>query len=93
MAGDTAGTSAQRVLAWSGMADIAMDDGNWSQAVEYLRQSFVLDSSERSANQLGYALVRAAEPSAALAVLRRGLAIWPGSAASQERRFRALATR
>ena len=81
VARDTAGTPAQRALAWSGMADIAMDDGNWPQAVEYLRRGFVLDSSERSANQLGYALVRAARPSAALALLRRGLATWPGSAA------------
>jgi tetratricopeptide (TPR) repeat protein/tRNA A-37 threonylcarbamoyl transferase component Bud32 len=81
VARDTAGTPAQRALAWSGMADIAMDDGSWSQAVEYLRQGFALDSSERSASQLGYALVRAAQPSTALTVLRRGLATWPGSAA------------
>jgi len=81
VARDTAGLPAQRALAWSGMADIAMDDGSWPQAVDYLSRASALDSSERSANQLGYALVRAARPSAALAVLRRGLATWPGSAA------------
>jgi tetratricopeptide (TPR) repeat protein/tRNA A-37 threonylcarbamoyl transferase component Bud32 len=80
VARDTAGTSAQHALAWSGLGDIAMDDGNWSEAVEDLRRGFALDSSERSANQLGYALVRAARPAEALSLLRRALATWPASA-------------
>jgi tetratricopeptide (TPR) repeat protein/tRNA A-37 threonylcarbamoyl transferase component Bud32 len=80
VARDTAGTPAQRALAWSGMGDIAMDDGNWSQAVEYLRQGFALDSSERSANQLGYALVRAAQPAEALGLIRHALGAHPASA-------------
>ena len=57
-----------------------MDDGNWPQAVQYLRQGFVLDSSERSVNQLGYALVRAAQPAEALGLLRRALGAHPASA-------------
>jgi tetratricopeptide (TPR) repeat protein/tRNA A-37 threonylcarbamoyl transferase component Bud32 len=80
VARDTAGTPVQRALAWSGMGDIAMDDGNWPQAVEYLHRGFALDSTERIANQLGYALVRAARPGEALAHLRRGLTAWPTSA-------------
>ena len=80
VAHDTAGTAAQRALAWSGLADIAMDDGTWPQAADYLRQGFALDSSERTANQLGYALVRAARPAEALALLRRALVTAPGSA-------------
>lgn len=80
VARDTAGTPEQRATAWSGMADVAMDDGNWPQAVEYLSRGFALDSSERSANQLGYALVRAARPAEALALIRRLLAAHPASA-------------
>jgi len=72
---------ALRAAAFSGLADIAMDDGTWPAAVGYLRQGFALDSSERGFSLLGYALVRTAQPAEALALLRRGLAAFPGSAA------------
>jgi tRNA A-37 threonylcarbamoyl transferase component Bud32/tetratricopeptide (TPR) repeat protein len=72
---------ALRTAAYSGLADIAMDDGTWPQAVEHLRHGFALDSSERAYSQLGYALVRAARPAEALALLRRGLGAYAGSAA------------
>ena len=70
-----------RAVAYQGLADIAMDDGTWAAAAEYLTSSCALDSSERARSQLGYALVRSARPLEALAVLRRGLAAFPGSAA------------
>jgi tRNA A-37 threonylcarbamoyl transferase component Bud32/tetratricopeptide (TPR) repeat protein len=68
-------------MAYSGLADLAMDDATWPAAVGYLRRAFDLDSSERAFSQLGYALVRAARPGEALALLRRGLRAYPGSAA------------
>jgi Tfp pilus assembly protein PilF len=70
-----------RAVAYQGLADIAMDDGTWVAAAEYLTSSCALDSSERARSQLGYALVRSARPLEALVVLRRGLAEFPGSAA------------
>jgi tetratricopeptide (TPR) repeat protein len=72
---------ALRTAAYSGLADIAMDDGTWPQAVEHLRRGFALDSSERAYSQLGYALVRAARPAEAVTLLRRGLGAYAGSAA------------
>jgi tetratricopeptide (TPR) repeat protein len=81
VARDTTRTATLRALGYSGLADIAMDDQTWTQAVEYLRQGFALDSNERSASQLGYALVRAARPGEALGLIRRSLTAYPGSAA------------
>ena len=81
VARDTAAAPTQRAIGFGGLADIAMDDETWTQAADYLRQGYALDPNERSVSQLGYALVRAARPGEALALLRRALADYPGSAA------------
>jgi tetratricopeptide (TPR) repeat protein len=80
IARDSSVSGALRAIAYAGLGDIAMDDGNWTEAAEDLRRSFALDSSERAYSQLGYALVRAARPAEALSFLRRGLATFAGSA-------------
>jgi hypothetical protein len=70
-----------RAVAWDALGDMAMEDRTWPEAVRALEQGFALDSTERAYSQLGYALVRAARPSDALLLLRRGVAAFPGSAA------------
>jgi serine/threonine-protein kinase len=63
------------------LAEIAMGDGNWDDAVRHLNLAMREDSSHVGAyNQLGYALIRAGSTSEASAVLARGLARFPASA-------------
>ena len=70
-----------RSVAWDALGDMAMEDQTWPEAVRALEQGFTLDSTERAYSQLGYAMTRAARPSEALRILRRGIATFPGSAA------------
>ena len=69
-----------QAMACLGLADLAMDDGTWREAVRNLQRSFALDSSDYTCAQLGFALVRDGRATEALQLLRRGLAAWPGSA-------------
>jgi tetratricopeptide (TPR) repeat protein/tRNA A-37 threonylcarbamoyl transferase component Bud32 len=69
-----------QAMACLGLADLAMDDGTWREAVRDLQRSFALDSNDYTCAQLGFALVRDGRPAEALPLLRRGLATWPGSA-------------
>lgn len=69
-----------QAMACLGLADLAMDDGTWQEAVRNLRRSFALDSNDYTCAQLGYALVRDGRAAEAMPLLRRGLDAWPGSA-------------
>ena len=69
-----------QAMACLGLADLAMDDGTWREAVRNLQRSFALDSSDYTCAQLGFALVRDGRAAEAVPLLRRGLATWPGSA-------------
>jgi tetratricopeptide (TPR) repeat protein len=69
-----------QAMACLGLADLAMDDGTWREAVRNLKRSFALDSNDYTCAQLGYALVRDGRAAEAMPLLRRGLATWPGSA-------------
>lgn len=70
-----------RAVAWDALGDMAMADRVWPEAVRALERSFAIDSSERAYNQLGYALARDARAADALALVRRGLRVFPASAA------------
>jgi tetratricopeptide (TPR) repeat protein len=81
LAHDATAQRGARAEAWETLGSIALDDQTWGEAVRDFGNSFAMDSSERAFSQLGYALSRASQPLQALALLRRGLVLYPGSAA------------
>ena len=64
-----------------GLGEVDMRSRAWPSAVNHLEQSLALDSTSHAVyNNLGYALIQAGRTPEAAAVLRRGVARFPGVA-------------
>ncbi|MEQ1831710.1 MAG: protein kinase [Candidatus Eisenbacteria bacterium] len=71
-----------RAAAWSHLAELAIDDRNWSDAVRNLFHAFAEDSSDAGVyNQLGFALLNSGASLEAAHILDRGVARFPAVAA------------
>ena len=88
------GANEAKLRAWghSHLADFAVEDGNWADAVSEQRASFAEDSSDaRAYNQLGWVLTQSGAAGEAAGVLRRGIARFAGVAALHKNLALALA--